>query len=125
MAFDQLFNIYITGEYGFGNMINQTTLPTWGNTEVLFVKLCEGATAVNDFSFENEFVNIYPNPVETFITIHPANNKSLSVLNLLGEVVLQKTISGMEENLQLDVSFLSPGIYFVRVGGESRKFIKQ
>ncbi len=127
MAFDQQNNIYLIGEYSQNNLFNQTiVLPTWGNSEVLYIELCNGATSVSNNFTENSFMNIYPNPSQGLVTVNRNNCHSLSILNLMGEVVFQKSLlSNTEENIQLDVSFLSPGIYFVKAGDEVQKFIKQ
>ena len=54
------------------------------------------------------------------------SNENIIINNLLGEIVLKKQVkNNTKGKVELDVSFLSSGIYFVRVGNEVRKFVKQ
>ena len=48
----------------------------------------------------------------------------VEVLNTLGEVVIHNS-SLITHNLALDVGSLPAGVYFIRVGSSTQKFIKQ
>jgi hypothetical protein len=50
------------------------------------------------------------------------NKENIVITNLVGEIVLQKSVKG---KIELDVSFLATGIYFIRVGSEVKKFVKE
>jgi Secretion system C-terminal sorting domain len=63
-------------------------------------------------------INIYPNPASDQLFIqHDLNlNKSTSsvlLMDVMGRVVLQKPLDA--SLIQLDVSTISPGIYFVQI----------
>lgn len=80
----------------------------------------------------DDFLQIYPNPTEEMITVQlNAMSQSLDAFNVhiynhLGKVVSQKSVYNGSN--QMDVSHLSPGIYFLRVEGVestmTKRFIK-
>jgi hypothetical protein len=75
--------------------------------------------ALNDFTLSNPEINsvqfsVYPNPTSTgFVNISSSNseNISVSVFDILGKQVINKTIS----NNRLNVSALNSGIYIMRI----------
>ena len=79
--------------------------------------------------FENQSVKLYPNPVSNRLFLQSPNSESynLKLVNALGQVVLTKANS--TSSIELDVSDLSKGMYFLNVTSEIRnsqtlKFIK-
>jgi hypothetical protein len=80
--------------------------------------------------------NLYisPNPVADYIEIVLDNHtlkdvvSDVRIFDILGieqsTPNLTPTLSKGEGVLRLDVSSLSPGVYFVRIGNEVRKFVK-
>ena len=84
-------------------------------------------TGIEQFSIENDELRIWPNPTNSVINVElgvMSETTKVEVLNTLGEVVIHNS-SLKTHNLALDVSSLSPGVYFVRVGTATQKFIKQ
>ncbi len=68
-------------------------------------------------------LKVYPNPVANALTVEYTEGGLFQVINLLGQQVLTgKTPSG---GRGLDVSALPQGTYFLKVGAEQAKFIKQ
>jgi len=89
-------------------------------------KLSDILTSVND-NVSNSFFEIYPNPTSDKLTLSqiPDGEVSYEIFDIFGERVLSvETIH--ELPLQnIDVSSLSPGVYFVRIGNEKPlKFVK-
>ena len=85
---------------------------------------------VNDKSSHNDTENkitISPNPVTEILSIKTENiyNK-LEIFTLLGECVLVEQTSLFVPNSirKIDVSRLSPGIYFIKIGENVNKFVK-
>jgi hypothetical protein len=80
-------------------------------------------------SFKNDLITIYPNPVTQNLTIEIGERKpyQLKVLNVLGQIVLQKDVYLPEETL--DVANFSNGVYTLEISDKdirSRlKFIKE
>lgn len=74
---------------------------------------------------------VYPNPTDGNITITSANGTELTslratpfrIFNMLGQTVQSGQFNG--EYLQVDVSSLPGGIYFITVGGVTTKFMKR
>ncbi len=65
-----------------------------------------------------------PNPVNDFLEISGAVGE-IRIFNVFGVIVKNPTPTLPEgEGLRIDVSGLAPGVYFVRVGNQVRKFIK-
>ena len=70
-------------------------------------------------------LNIFPNPATDLIQLHLPTNHStmLTLFNLLGEKVKEQTITGSD--ITIDVSELPAGMYVVRAGEWSGKFVKE
>ncbi|WP_409021581.1 T9SS type A sorting domain-containing protein [Dyadobacter sp. LHD-138] len=69
---------------------------------------------------------VYPNPVKNILTIDLKGNKvdgKLVILNILGQEVFQ---SDLEKSGQtgIDVSFLTPGMYFYRLDNFKGSFVR-
>ncbi|MEZ4838093.1 T9SS type A sorting domain-containing protein [Flavobacterium sp.] len=81
-----------------------------------------------DFEFSN-FVKLYPNPASSTITIESQriNLKSVEIFNSLGQLV--QAIPNENNQLNIDVSNLQTGTYFVKVYSDKgvgvSKFVKQ
>jgi hypothetical protein len=59
-------------------------------------------------------LSFYPNPVSTgkiFITSRSSMDKDVVIFDVLGEKVLQATISSKE----LNIAALSPGVYIIKI----------
>jgi len=67
---------------------------------------------------------LYPNPVDDLLTL-PGNgaNTRVEIYDLKGVRLFSGLLSG-EDTCQLNVSFLSAGVYMVNVSGETYKIIK-
>lgn len=71
----------------------------------------------------------FPNPTKQKIMItNPFNNneiEKIEVYDMNGKKVLEKKIIGNGENIELDISFLSKGIYNYRIREFGNKFVKK
>ena len=59
--------------------------------------------------------SIYPNPSKGIVTIKGSGR--MSIMNILGQIIISKEINGLEQYE------LTRGEYFVKMGGETRKFV--
>ena len=76
------------------------------------------STGVTDLSVES--FSIFPNPTTDFIEVIGLKaNTLIQITDITGRIV--KTV---HLNSQVDVSDLNQGIYFVRVGNEAKKLVK-
>ena len=83
---------------------------------------CNTTTAINDME---KVLLIRPNPAidNLFITINNSNETNIVILAITGEVVFSE-ISSINE-IKIDISDYSKGIYFVKVANQISKFVKQ
>lgn len=71
---------------------------------------------------------IYPNPAKDNITIEGLSPElnTLKIYNLMGQEIRSfMIIQNSEPNLQLDISLLTPGIYYVKTNNSYSSIIKQ
>ncbi len=135
IVLDGKCDYYIGGHYYVSTMVigMDTLSPDSGYTASLFLakynydSLCSHPIPLKDDYPQTlqSNVNIYPNPVQNELTVSSSGAiTSVSVITLLGQTVLTRFCNFSEE--QIDVTYLPPGIYLVRVNGtEVRKFIKE
>jgi hypothetical protein len=77
-------------------------------------------TGIEDLSTET--LIIYPNPTRDNIVVESVLKGDLEIQNILGETIISTTKE--TEKKVIDVSNLSSGIYIIKLGKESRKFLK-
>jgi hypothetical protein len=69
--------------------------------------------------------DVYPNPAADFITLRGTAQSQISIADISGKIV--ETGSALQQ--RIDISRLSPGVYFVQAntaqGWQQKKFIKQ
>ncbi len=88
----------------------------WTNTPFL---------GVNEHS-STENITLFPNPVNSVLTITGVNPTTIKVFNVLGQMQLEKSYDIVTDGkIELDVSALSSGVYFINLSGEVKKFIKE
>ena len=80
-----------------------------------------------DENLENVFA-IFPNPTNAVLFVETRHATSLPgqtyrITNLMGQTLLQGHITA--ETQQIDIANLPAGMYFICVGGQTVKFVKQ
>ena len=71
-------------------------------------------------------VIVYPNPVRDILTIDLKGNKvlgNLTILNILGQEIRQTNLKGTGQTA-IDVSTLTPGMYFYRLDNFTGSFVR-
>ncbi len=69
-------------------------------------------------------LNIYPNPTSAKISIENlVNDQKIIISNSIGSIIQEIRVTGSV--LDLDFKSFSPGLYFVKIGSNSYKIIKQ
>jgi hypothetical protein len=125
------FNLYDSGGNGGGSVVlydsnNDVMYGSSGNYgagEVSFFStdgfLDVGANQLQNFS-------MYPNPATTVLNIVNAENSTIEVYNILGQILYTKTNISLQEEVQ--VSQFVQGAYFVKITNgnavKTSKFIK-
>lgn len=79
---------------------------TWGQTEIVNVE---------------ENVSIYPNPVNSQMTVTLPNDSEVVISNLMGQVVA--SFKGVKGVNSFDASNLNSGIYFLSAANTTQKFV--
>ena len=86
----------------------------WGQTELWGVE-------END---ADGFATLHPNPTTGMVTVTGENLRQAELLNMLGQKVL--TERGEGDELQIDLTALPAGVYFVNVtDDEGRKCVRK
>ena len=74
-------------------------------------------------------INIYPIPASDKVTVKLGSSKdapvSLSVLNLIGEILYEKTEMTSNESISLNTSTYAAGVYLVKVKSETGESLKK
>jgi len=100
----------------YTNLVTQTNFIATGG---------DIATSVNDLS-KNEKAFIYPNPTKNIIRIQWNNytpSSEYAVIGIDGSILLKGKATGMWQ--EINVSWLKPGAYALRIDGKNYKFIKE
>jgi len=73
-------------------------------------------------------VNVYPNPIDTYVTIlfneQLKTEVNIVMYDITGKVVYNK-YQEPTSSFNIDMSFLSSGIYLINITAENKKFIAQ
>ena len=82
----------------------------------------EGILGTNDNSIEG--LVVYPNPAKDMLNINAQTEiTSVEVINVLGQVMLSE--KSVATDIQMDMSSLSSGTYFVRINSENNSTVVQ
>ncbi len=71
---------------------------------------CSSPISVPEVSIND--VRLYPNPTNGILNIEGGSEMTISVMNMLGQIILETTASG---NATIDLSGFESGIYMVRI----------
>ena len=109
---------------GVSNIYSPTDEQIFTNGNAFAIRLGLG-NYVNIREKSSEILSLYPNPSSGFITIDSEINiKNIEIVNLLGEVVLTKTVNNLS-NQSFDLSDYDAGIYFFRIATDETEFTKR
>jgi WD40 repeat protein len=68
-------------------------------------------------------VSIFPNPARDYIEIQPSEESDIQIFDMLG-INVSPDGGGIKGGGRIDISYLSPGIYFTKIGNRVEKFVK-
>jgi len=88
-----------------------------------------GTYVIDVVKEKGEFL-VYPNPatnsVKCIVNSEELNkNTSVFIYDVYGREIIHKILDLRQKTLKIDVSSLESGVYFIKVGEITRKFIKQ
>ncbi len=85
-------------------------------------------TADNPVAIRNflaQSLEVYPNPATNMLNIRNVKEGTIKVYDATGRQVMVNEVVGNEDHIQLDISSLSKGMYFVKIGNHTAKFVKE
>jgi len=116
--------LYSDGTYLYG-----TAASGGANSNGTIFKTCMSAPCAVGIEQHGKNANafkVYPNPVNNVLNVERAmfdKNDALEITDVLGNRIKQTLL--VTENSLVDVSELNSGVYFVKIGNSTQKFIKQ
>ena len=119
----QVSHMYVyKGEmYVGGNMTEVNGVPYAG-----FLRYNDGTTGIEQLSDGTSSLLLYPNPSNSEIIIsHNLDNSVeayLSIMNILGEVVIEKHLSVVSDKIRVEISNLPLGTYSCRITQGANSF---
>ena len=94
-------------------------------TGIELTGLFTGDNAVAIRNFLAQSLEVYPNPATNMLHIRNVKEGTVQVYDAIGRQVMVNEVVGNEDHIQLDISSLSKGIYFVKIGNNTAKFVKE
>jgi len=86
-----------------------------------YIDWANGTTEIKDFNSFNS-VEIFPNPAKDFIYVKsPVLNKKIDIFDVSG----RKIISKQNVNSKINISEFNKGIYIIKSGSETVRFVKE
>jgi hypothetical protein len=117
-------SLYMLGYYDISAQIGPFTMNANGIYDMALAKLGGIASGTGEINNDSDPL-LYPNPSATIINILLTHTSELSVINLLGEKVLEYHFPIRESGKrQIDISVLPAGIYFIKADNKAQRFIK-
>lgn len=130
------------GKYAVGAKVREMTLatnPIYEEHRILFSTITKAFTIVVDSSAivstigapqEAAMVSIYPNPTSDFINVEYGGLNAvveLKISNAQGQEVHRQSLESIAslQNIQLNVSHWSPGVYFLSISSDKGKKVKK
>ncbi len=90
-----------------------------------------GTTSVGEYANGSENLKIFPNPTTHFINVEitvgsvSLESKNAHIFNIFGEPVMNLSMLSITNNgSKIDVSHLSSGVYYLRIGKSIKAFVK-
>jgi hypothetical protein len=109
-----------------GGTFGSTVLHAYSRSDVFITNIFK-ANGVNDLVVDNtNSIHIYPNPNSGTFTINSDERlkiNNITIYNVIGQIVHQvdKLVIDQTSNLQVDLSTIQKGIYFIDIKAEDQK----
>ena len=106
-----------------GEAKNMGTLAYERGMEITGLFTCDNPNAIREVT--SGMLSVWPNPASGTLHVRNAKGGLLQVVDVTGRQVMVRQLPGNEDEVSLDISSLSAGIYFVKTGGGIAKFVKE
>ncbi len=98
--------------------------PATSNPDGFVARLFNLQTGLNEVKSDQE-LSVFPNPATNAIQLIIDCPGDIIIYDVLGNVLFQRQFSEkVQKQIELDISYLTAGIYFVKAGNKVSKFIK-
>ena len=96
---------------------------TDGLSAAIDLALSECGSVGVETTIVNQSIQIYPNPAQNRITLTSEKNNpmSIAIVNMLGEVIIEK--DNFESGTQIDISHLPQSNYIIKIKNEPRRLV--
>jgi hypothetical protein len=132
LAYDGKNTLYVTGNFKAQTKFGSINLTASSPSADVFIAALNISGLKVEAVTENQFTpEIYPNPVTSVLLIRSAGNEEvrLRVFDAAGKLALIPISKGGSGEISVDVSVLSPGLYFLEIRSGAKtsttKFLKQ
>ena len=97
--------------------------------QILFKTTNGGELWINESITKNTCIDIFPNPNNGFFTLQIfeliQGVADIKIINIAGQEVWSNRIHIAEQQINIDVSFLPNGVYYLRLTSENKSFISK
>lgn len=127
LVVDASKSLYLDGKFNSTMDVDpsQTTdnLTVFGDIDGYIFKLKKPGV-LGLYSKNNLEINVYPNPVNNVVNIEGLNDEKIELYSINGQLLIEK---GQYNStiIKLDVTDYPSGVYFLKVGSQTKKIIKQ
>ncbi len=123
-------DIYVAGTFNGSTAsfapytIQNASYPGPTNPDGFVARLFNLQTGLNEVK-SNQELSVFPNPASNSIQLIIDGPGDIIIYDVLGNVLFQKQFTEkVQKQIELDISFLTSGIYFVKAGNKVSKFVK-
>lgn len=118
--------LYIGGDFNFLEGINGAPNQTFNHICKVKTYCEESPVGISDFGMRNADFGLYPNPTTDVLNISVSENligKQLYVFDISGRKITDAAVTTL--NFELRTLNFANGIYFVKIGNSTGRFMKQ
>jgi len=94
-----------------------------------YINNVSGAYTIEEKNYGQDFVNIFPNPVNNYLFINPKiykNDIKVSIHNILGKLIYKSKVNFIKDiTYKIDLTKVNKGIYFLEVSTKSYIIVKK
>ena len=115
---DNRENLHVSYVYPFYSVANDCLFYARKNSPAIAGK------EVRSMAELKALIEIYPNPAKSFFVIRcPLPVKEIEIFDVSGKLIREITLMGTGQEIKIPLKGIKPGIYFLQLGKETKKFI--
>ncbi len=126
---DSYYNVFTFGVFDATGNYNSDEGPPFGlsnsgGSDIFIHKMGSNTIAINESSDNSKLSFIYPNPTSGILHLLMHSSEELiriEILNTIGQVCYSKQLNHIRGNIDVDVSSLPQGIYYLKLYTKSNR----